>query len=149
VSNEFLEHTVKNGRPGRRMPAWLREGGLRPEEIKTVVAHLRSLSGVPPPSDARPARWVTANPTQGKRIFESTCAGCHGPQGKGGEGPALNNKVLLESATDTYLVETIRRGRRGTAMAPFIEPSPVRPTLTQSDIEAVVAYLRSLQGGKS
>ena len=76
------------------------------------------------------------------------CAGCHGLDGKGGEGPALNNKVLLQSATDTYLVETIRRGRSGTAMASFLDPSPARPALAESDIDDVVAYLRSLQGGK-
>jgi hypothetical protein len=77
-------------------------------------------------------------------------------QGQGAEGPALNNTVLLEIATDTYLVETIGRGRRGTVMAGFSEPSPVRPALAPGDIQAVVAYLRSLQsalpqknGGKS
>jgi mono/diheme cytochrome c family protein len=145
----LLEQTVEQGRPTRRMPGWLRTDGLRPEEVKAVVAHVRALGGVTQVPDPRPARWVTADRTQGKRIFESTCAGCHGTQGKGGEGPALNNKVLLTSATDTYLVETISRGRRGTAMTGFLDPSPVRPALTRSDVESVVAYLRSLEGGKS
>ncbi|MBI5083620.1 MAG: cytochrome c [Acidobacteria bacterium] len=92
---------------------------------------------------------MSGDVAQGRRIFESACSGCHGKQAKGGEGPALNNKVLLESATDSYLVETVSRGRRGTAMASFLEPSPVRNALSRADIEAVVAYLRSLQGGKS
>jgi mono/diheme cytochrome c family protein len=96
----------------------------------------------------RPARWVAADPAAGRGLFASFCAGCHGPEGKGGEGPALNNQALLEAATDDYLVETIRRGRRGTPMASFTDPSPVRPALTQHDIEAIVAYLRSFQGGK-
>ncbi len=149
VSDDFLAHTVQNGRPGRKMPGWLKDGGLRAEEIKAVVAHVRTLGNTSQQPDTRPARWITASAAQGKSIFESICSGCHGPQGKGGQGPALNNKVLLESATDSYLVETISRGRRGTAMASFLEPSPVRPALTRSDIEAVVAYLRSLLGGKS
>jgi cytochrome c oxidase cbb3-type subunit 3 len=149
VSDDFLSHTVEQGRPGRRMPGWLKGGGLRPEEVTAVVAHVRSLSDAPPVADGRPPRWITAGSAPGKRIFESICAGCHGKQGLGGVGPALNNKVLLESATDTYLVETVSRGRRGTAMASLLEPSPVRPTLTRSEIEAVVAYVRSLLGGKS
>ena len=144
----LLAQTVEHGRPGRRMPGWLKTGGLRPEEVQAVVSYIRQIGRVQPEPDLRPARWVTADAAKGKRIFESTCAGCHGPQGKGGEGPALVNKVLLSTATDTYLVETIRRGRRGTAMTPFSEPSPVRPTLTASDIESVVAYLRSFEGGK-
>lgn len=145
----LIEQTVQHGRPGRRMPGWLRPDGLRPEEVKAVIAYVRAMGAVQAESDPHPARWVAGNAAQGKRIFESTCAGCHGAQGKGGEGPALNNKVLQASATDTYLVETIARGRRGTPMAAFSEPSPVRPTLTRADIESVVTYLRSLEGGKS
>lgn len=145
----LLKATLEQGRPGRRMPGWLREDGLRPDELKTVTDYLRLLAGVPPEADNLPPRWVSAGPGRGKEIFESVCAGCHGPQGKGAEGPALNNNVLLASATDTYLVKTISRGRRGTAMAGFLEPSPVRPTLTRADIESVVAYLRSLETGKS
>jgi cytochrome c oxidase cbb3-type subunit 3 len=148
VSDAFLAETVKKGRPGRRMPGWLKDGGLREDEVRAVVAHVRALGGVSP--DGRPERpqQATGVPHNGKRIFERTCAGCHGQDGKGGEGPALNNKVLLESASESYLIETIRRGRRGTAMASFIDPSPVRPALTESDIHDVAAYVRSLQGGK-
>lgn len=149
VPDSFLEETVNKGRPGRRMPGWLKDGGLRPEEVKAVVAFVRALSGVQPAADSRPARWIRASAAAGKNIFESTCSGCHGKQGQGGQGPALNNKVLLDSATDAYLVETVSRGRRGTDMAGFREPSVVRPALTPADIEAVIAYLRSLQGGKS
>jgi mono/diheme cytochrome c family protein len=148
ASDEFLRHTIEKGRPGRRMPGWLKEGGLRPEEITAVVAHVRALGRVNVTPDARPLRWITADAAPGQRIFESTCAGCHGKDGVGAEGPALNNPVLGESASDTYLVETIGGGRRGTAMAGFREPSPVRPALTPGDIESVAAYLRILQGGK-
>ena len=54
---------------------------------------------------------------------------------------------MLGAATDTYLVETIRRGRRGTTMEGFAMPSPTRPALADSEIQAIVAYLRTLQGG--
>lgn len=144
----LLAKTVEQGRPGRRMPGWLKEGGLRPQEIRNVLGYIRTIGGVAAEPDTRPARWVRADAVQGGRIFDSACSGCHGKQGRGSEAPALDNKLLLESATDTYLVETIARGRRGTAMAGFLEPSPVRPALDRADIEAVVAYLRSLEGGR-
>jgi cytochrome c oxidase cbb3-type subunit 3 len=147
--DRLLQATVEQGRPGRRMPVWLRPDGLRPEEVKTLLGYLRTLGGAEAEPDPRPARWITAPATAGKRIFESVCAGCHGVEGQGGQGPALNNRVLKESATDTYLVETVLRGRRGTDMAGFREPSPVRPALTRGEVESVVAYLRLLQGGKS
>jgi cbb3-type cytochrome c oxidase subunit III len=148
ASDAFLTATVKSGRPGRRMAGWLKDGGLRPAELETVVRYVRTLGGTAVETDARPARWVSAPAERGRVVFEASCSGCHGVRGKGGEGPALNNKVLLAAATDTYLVETIRRGRRGTAMAGFATASPVRPALDAPDIEAVVSYLRGLEGGK-
>lgn len=144
----LLVSTIENGRPGRRMAAWKRAGGLRPGEIRAAVEYLRTLAGVTPEPDGQPARWVRADTAAGRRIFDGTCAGCHGSKGEGGEGPALNNVVLRDAATDTYLVKTIGRGRRGTVMSGFLTPTPVRPALAPADIEHVVAYLRVLQGDK-
>jgi mono/diheme cytochrome c family protein len=42
-----------------------------------------------------------------------------------------------------YFVETITRGRRGTAMAAFAEPAPVRPTLSPTEIESLVTFIRT------
>ncbi len=146
ASDTFIAATVEHGRPGRRMGAWLRADGLRPAEVAAVVAHVRLLGGVSQEPDPKPVRWVTADPVRGRALFVSSCAGCHGPEGQGGEAPALNNPTLLAAATDTYLVETIARGRRGTIMAGFQDPTPVRPALGRAEIEAVVAYLRTFQG---
>lgn len=144
ASDEFLLEAVRRGRPGRRMTAWgEQEGGLRPDEIEQVVAYVRTLGGVPPPVDPRPRRWVQADASEGERLYATYCRQCHGPEGQGGEGPALRNPVLLASATDTYLVETISRGRTATSMEGFLRPSPVRPALAPSEIEAIVAHLRT------
>lgn len=147
VSDEFITETVRKGRPGRRMPAWgEKEGGLTPREIEAVVAYLRGLGNIPPSPDPRPPRWASGDPVEGSRLYAAYCAGCHGANGLGGEGPALNNKVLLASATDRFLVETIGRGRRATAMEGFLSPTPVRPALTPTEIESIVAYIRSWEG---
>jgi cytochrome c oxidase cbb3-type subunit 3 len=150
ASDEFLTQTILHGRPGRRMPAWgEHEGGLRPEEISALVAHLRQLSGVSAPApDRRGPRWVKADPKIGEQSYARLCAGCHGKQGEGIEAPALNNKVLLETATDTYLVETIGRGRRGTAMPAFREPALTHPALAEGQIEAIVAFIRQWESKK-
>jgi mono/diheme cytochrome c family protein len=148
ASDEFLLHTVTKGRPGRRMPAWgEKEGGLRPEEIRRVVAHVRKLGGVEAKPDTLPQRWLRADPAAGRQLFAAVCSGCHGPRGEGGEGPALNNRVLLNTASDTYLVGTIGMGRRGTAMEGFLTPSPVRPALSPAEIETIAAFIRSWEGG--
>jgi mono/diheme cytochrome c family protein len=141
--DDFLAQTIRKGRPGRRMPAWgEKDGGLRPGEVAQVVSYLRRLGGVEARPESTPPRWITAEAAPGKRLFAASCAGCHGARGEGGEGPALNNKVLLSAATDTYLVQTISRGRRGTAMEGFLNPSPARRTLSAAEIESVVAFIR-------
>ncbi len=150
ASEEFITQTVQRGRPGRRMPAWgEKEGGLRPVEIAEVASYLRRLGGgVRPAPDSRPRRWIQAEPAEGARLYAAHCAACHGKLGEGGEGPALNSQVLLSTASDTYLVETIRRGRRGTSMEGFLNPSTVRPALAGSEIESIVAFVRAWEAKK-
>ena len=144
ASDEFIAATIRQGRPGRRMAAWGDAvSGLRPEEIATVVSYLRQMGNTPPPAaEPRSARWARGNAADGARLFSTYCQGCHGDTGQSLEGPALHNKVLLGSATDTYLFETISRGRRGTAMIAFSQPSTVHPALTPAEIESIVSFIR-------
>jgi cbb3-type cytochrome c oxidase subunit III len=144
ASDEFIAATIRQGRPGRRMAAWSDAvSGLRPQEIASVVSYLRLMGNTPPPAvDIRPARWAKGNAADGARLFSTYCQGCHGDNGQGLEGPALHNKVLLGSATDTYLFETISRGRLGTAMIAFAQPSTVHPALTPAEIESIVSFIR-------
>lgn len=146
ASDAFLRATIQEGRPGPGgMPAWgdpVR--GLRPHEIEAVIGHLRALGGAAAPApDPRGARWAQGDAAVGAALFARLCAGCHGPQGEGGEGPALASPVLLANASDTYLAETIRRGRRGTPMRGFGTSSTVWPQLTSAQIEAIVTHLRT------
>jgi cbb3-type cytochrome c oxidase subunit III len=143
--DELIRESVKRGRPGRRMPAWGEgEGGLRPEEIDEVVRYVRGL-GPPHRPDGKPPRWAKGDPREGERLFLANCSGCHGKKAEGGEGPQLANFVLQSAATDSFLFETIRRGRRGTAMLGFGQPTPARPALADPEIESVVVFLRTFE----
>jgi cbb3-type cytochrome c oxidase subunit III len=144
ATDAFLADTVRHGRPGRRMPAWGdKDGGLRPAEIDAVVAHVRSFAAAPAPIETRPRRWVEADAAAGATLFADSCASCHGAAGEGAEGPALNNVALLRAASDSYLVETIRRGRRGTSMAAFASASTTHAALANAEIESIVAFIRT------
>jgi cytochrome c oxidase cbb3-type subunit 3 len=145
AGDELITETIRLGRPGRRMPAWGEaEGGLRPEEINELVSYVRRLGGTTTKSTSSPAerRWITADAERGGALYGRFCAGCHGVNGEGTQAPALNNQVLLANATDTYFVETIGRGRRGTEMLGFRDASPIRPALADAEIEAIVAFIR-------
>jgi mono/diheme cytochrome c family protein len=145
ASDEFIAASIHHGRPGRRMPAWgAKDGGLRTEEIASIISHLRKAAGVEaPPADAKPARWVKGDVNVGERLFAVNCASCHGKKGEGIDAPALSNKALQASGTDTYLVQTITRGRRNTVMRAFGQSSSVNPALSESDIESIVTYIRT------
>ncbi len=145
--DQLLRETIRKGRPGRRMAAWERDGGLKPADVDKLVVYLRS-TAEPPAVDNKTAHWVQGDSAKGKHLFAAACSGCHGAEGQGGEGPSLHNQVLLANATDTYFVETISRGRRGTAMVGFFDPSPVHRTLTAGEIESIVTFLHTWEEKK-
>jgi alcohol dehydrogenase (cytochrome c) len=69
-------------------------------------------------------------PDSGRRIFESQCSRCHGPQGGGGElGPAITGTVA--SRSDQELSTIIISGRPGRGMPAFeMESGEVNNLLT-------------------
>ncbi|MBK8467530.1 MAG: c-type cytochrome [Chloracidobacterium sp.] len=146
ASDDFLLQTIRNGRPGRPMLPWGdRENGFTDDELRGVIAYIRQLGGSSQQQpDTKPQIWAKGDVTLGARLFTSNCSGCHGKTGEGADGPSLSNKIFRASVTDTYLVGIIGRGRRGTVMQGFANPSPVRRALTQAEIESIVVYIRSL-----
>jgi cytochrome c oxidase cbb3-type subunit 3 len=73
----------------------------------------------------------------GKKLFEGMCARCHGIDGTGDEGPALNRASLANAATDAALREVIRDGIPDRGM-------PRVRRLTESELTQLVAYVTSL-----
>ncbi len=52
-------------------------------------------------------------------LYAENCAGCHGPEGRGGAAIALANPVYLAIADDASMRKVIAQGVRGTAMPAF------------------------------
>lgn len=144
ASDRFIAETIRKGRPGRRMAAWGHANGLNDEEIGKVVAHLRALgNGVAPSAPDDLSERLGGDKAKGAALYAEHCTGCHGKTGEGGEGTALNNSVLLATATDRYMAETIRLGRPGTSMPTFGMASTVRPALASDEIASIVAHIRT------
>ena len=74
----------------------------------------------------------------GGELYRQNCVFCHQQDaiGKAGVAPSLTNKELLATASDKFLLSTIRDGRSGTSMIPYAH-------LGKQKIEAIVLYLRS------
>lgn len=81
---------------------------------------------------------LTANDlAAGKRIFVGQCALCHGIEGTGGRGPALNRPDLPRSAGNQALFNIIKNGIPETEM-------PDAWQRTDREIWQVAGYVRSL-----
>lgn len=80
------------------------------------------------------------NITEGKQIFTTTCAACHGLDGGGGErGPDISHRREVQRLSDRALLQIVREGVPGTRMPAF-------GSLGAASTQSVVRYLRSLQG---
>ena len=78
------------------------------------------------------------NPSaSGRTVYESHCAACHGLDGHGGEAPNITTPDV-QALSDAQLTTVIHDGHTG-GMPGFAT------MLSESDIAAVVSYLRDLQ----
>ena len=147
--DDYLEKTIRHGRPGRVMPAFSQ---LSDAEVQAIVAHIR---GWHPEAPGPMAERIPGDIRRGKVLFAQHCASCHGADGTGGHGtgvtfsrprdlpiiaPALNNAGFLAAAPDGMIKHTLMHGREGTPMSSFLEQG-----LSESDIDAVVAYVRAFE----
>jgi putative heme-binding domain-containing protein len=76
---------------------------------------------------------------EGKAIFRSNCAFCHGLAGGGGRGPTLITGRFLHGSTDDDIRNVIRNGVPGTTMPSF-------ENMAKDELDKLVQYIRSLAG---
>ena len=135
ADDAYLRDVITNGRSGTAMPPW---GEMLGEEgVGKVVALIRSWEA----KGADPATLSAANGRglAGREQYRNQCASCHGLNGEGGLGVALNTPAVLGQLSDHSLADTIINGRSGTAMASWKHLNP-------QTINDLLAYLRSWQG---
>ncbi len=86
----------------------------------------------------------------GERIFQGTCAMCHGfnAMGISGLGKPLIGSQFVNSRTDDQMVEFLTHGRQVTdplnTTGVMMPARGGNPTLTDDNLREVVAYIRSL-----
>lgn len=171
VLKRFDEGEVKQiiiyGRPPTPMPAWGVEGGgaLGDQQVNDLVAFLKSIQI----SDAKAKAEGKQYGTDGQALFNAYCARCHtlgwsyrdsyqepnAPSGGGAYGPNLRDGDTLRQFPDPEKhIEFITDGSEGPPVHPAKNygrrgvgtgrmPGFGR-MLTKEQIEAIVAYERSL-----
>ncbi|MGZ8298954.1 MAG: cytochrome-c oxidase, cbb3-type subunit III [Rhodoplanes sp.] len=136
---QTIEYGIRSGHAQARenqMPAFGKDGTLKRDEIVQVANYVRSLAGLP----VRPGVDLAA----GGKIFAENCAVCHGDEGKGNEelgAPNLADRIFLNGADESAIVESINTGRGGVmpAWAGRLDPATLK---------ALAVYVHTLGGGK-
>ncbi|MDH5784061.1 MAG: c-type cytochrome [Chromatiales bacterium] len=152
VDDKFLFTTIREGRPGRVMPA---HPSLSDAQIRAIIEHLRGWEENRDEVTKRQYRQVNGDAERGKTLYGGYCAGCHGSNGEGGHGtgvtfsrprdlpimpPALNNPGFLNAASDQMIKRTLMEGREGTPMRSYIKMG-----LNEQNIDDIVSYVRSFE----
>jgi len=86
-------------------------------------------------------------------MFQPYCAPCHGEKGRG-DGPAssplvppvpdFQDDAYMGRFGNNYMFALIRDGKLGTAEAGYAAMAPFAGAVTDEEIRAVIAYIRSL-----
>ncbi|MFQ5787131.1 MAG: c-type cytochrome [Thermodesulfobacteriota bacterium] len=89
------------------------------------------------------------DPAKGKEIFETNCAACHGPEGKG-DGPAaaalepkprnLGDAEYVSTLSNEHLFKVINVGGASVGLSPIM--AAWGGILSENEIWNVIAYLR-------
>ncbi len=91
------------------------------------------------------------NPENGRRLYSTSCATCHGQNGQGipGLGKDLTSSEFVQSRSDAEMVDFLREGRRANhpenTTGIDMPPRGGNPSLTDQDLADITAYLRQIQ----
>jgi mono/diheme cytochrome c family protein len=143
ASDDFMEKSIALGRPGSAMFTWHEDlgGVFSSERIQQLVDFIRSWQRVP--SMELTSGPITGDAAHGRLLFSQVCADCHGQDGKGYLGPALNNTGFLDAASDAFIEQIIVSAKQGNPVRACLEGSEQIEHLSEQDIEDVVAFIRS------
>lgn len=107
-----------------------------------------------PAEQAAPAAQVAAAPAgnaeNGKAVFATTCAACHGPAGEGvqGLGKDMTTSEFIAGLSDEKLVAFIKEGRRiGDPLNTTgvdMPPKGGNPAITDEQLLDIVAFMRTI-----
>ena len=78
---------------------------------------------------------------QGQDLYSLNCASCHGLNGEGGIGPALNSKEFLQASTDEQTQLLIAVGVPGSQMNAY--SLDYGGPLTSEQIKALATFIRT------
>lgn len=149
-----IRNIISQGQPDSGMsPFGSANGGpLNDDQVDSIVAYIRSWEANPPvvslPEAPTPTEAPTLAPTQpaqtaltAEQIFKGICAQCHGLNGEGGSGPAINTEEFQAKYDDQALLELISKGIPSTPMI------GIGGLYSDDQLKQLVSFIRNLKPG--
>ena len=146
ADDSILRKAVTDGIAGTSMPAFARSAGgmLTDDQVSVIIRGIRehyskpnALAGSAPPSYASSDSGDAAH---GAAVFNSFCASCHGPAGKGGaKAGSIVDASFLSLLTDQELRTLVIVGRPDLGAPDWRSNVPGKPMSSQ-EISDVVAW---------
>ena len=90
------------------------------------------------------------NAENGKALFATTCAACHGPEGKGvqGLGKDMTTSTFIAEKSDEEMLAFVKTGRPISdplnTTKVDMPPKGGNPALTDEQIKDIVAFIRTI-----
>jgi putative heme-binding domain-containing protein len=111
---------------------------LMPRRIRPLLCVALLAATVLPSLGRAPLSDSKASPEleQGRKLYQTHCATCHGPNGEGARGPTLAQPKLARAGDPISLLRIIREGINGTEMP--------RSRLERDEIMRVAMFVKSL-----
>lgn len=130
---------------------------LADDDIRAMAVYLKSLPGsdssVPDPGNAPLTADATQMFSEGKRIYDAQCAGCHAVDGRGKPPhyPPLANNQSIEMTSAVNPIRMVLNGGYppGTKKNPMpYGMPPYAQSLSDVEVAAVVTYVRTAWGNR-
>lgn len=126
-------------------------GGEKDESQTSAPATSETTAAQEEQTATASAEKGKGNPENGKKLYLSTCATCHGDKGDG-KGPAgmgltppprnFTDHKAMSTITDEQMFKAIRGGGAAVGKSPVM---PAQPQFTDQQILDIVAYERAFE----
>ncbi len=102
------------------------------------------------PKPTEPPKTAAGDPVAGKKVYDTACVACHGPDATGitGLGKSWVTSEFVKSQTDAQLLDFIKKGRLASDPANTtgvdMPAKGGNPALNDADLNNIIAYMRSI-----
>lgn len=111
------------------------------DEYKQQTAAVAEYMKTAPQATIETAKYSPDNVAEGKELFKTNCASCHGEDGRGGIGPNLTDNYWINQPEKTLFKNVFHMDWNGSPNNPAMRPMGKNGEISGNDIEKIAAFV--------